>query len=216
MATEARPRAVLGVKKANVIGVLARAHAIYAAIVAAAAMFPSPTVSMAALLVLIQATEAAQRTATSTRAKGTASARNLARNELWTAMESLRAFVQSLADTMAADGAIALIDGAGMLVAKSTAHGKALLAATLTTTPGTVHLAANATLLAGRGNRKKVNFHWSWSADGGRSWTEVHSTPYAETDIPGLALMVEHQFRVSVTVGKARGDWSQAVGTLVY
>ena len=74
-------------------GVLARAKAMYAAIVAAVASFPNPTIAMAVFLALIQALDAAQD-ATASRAKGLATMRNTKRNAVWTAMESLRAYVK--------------------------------------------------------------------------------------------------------------------------
>jgi hypothetical protein len=42
------------------------------------------------------------------------------------------------------------------------------------------------------------------------------STGYASTDISGLALMTEYRFRVSVTIGRDPGEWSQEVKLLVH
>jgi hypothetical protein len=211
-----RPRATVGVTKSNSAGVLARAKAMYTAILAAIAMFPSPTISMAAFLTLIQAFETAQQTTTTTRARGTSKARNTKRNAVWTAMESLRTYVQGLADELTPDPAAALIEAAGLLVAGKRVHAKPVLQAKLTTTPGVVHLVANASILLGKTSRKKATFHWQWSADGGKTWTSAPSTPYANTEIPGLALMTTYTFRVSVTIGKVTGEWSQPVGLLVH
>jgi hypothetical protein len=61
-----------------------------------------------------------------------------------------------------------------------------------------------------------VTFNWQWSGDGGASWNDVRSTPYASTDVTGLALMTTYSFRVCVTVGKDVGPWSQAVSLLVH
>jgi hypothetical protein len=212
--TVTRPRATFGVTKSNSAGVLARAKAMYTAIMAAIAMFPSPTISMAAFLALIEAFETAQQ-ATTTRARGTSKARNTKRNAAWTAMESLRTYVQGLADQLTPDPAAALIEAAGLLVASKRAHVKPVLQAKLTTTAGLVQLIANASILLGKTSRKKATFHWQWSADG-KTWSSAPSTPYARTEIPGLALMTTYTFRVSVTIGKATGEWSQPVGLLVH
>jgi hypothetical protein len=185
----------------------------YAAFLAAVATFQTPPVTMAIFLGIIQALETAQLAA-ATRAKGLAAVRNSRRDTLWTAMETLRAYVQGIADTQSVTDAITVIQSAGLLVAKARAYAKALLAAKLTTTPGTVHLEANASLL--RGSAKgHGTFNWACSVDG-KTWTSVPSTPYARTDIAGLTLMTSYWFRVSVTIGTAVGDWSQPVGLLVH
>ena len=213
--TSPRPRATFRVAKDQSARVLARAKIIYAAMVAAVASFPSPTVTMAAFLVLIEAFDAAQQ-ATRSRAKGLATLRNAKRNAVWSAMESLRSYVQSIADSMMTESAAALIESAGMLVAAKPSHGKPLLQAKLTTTPGVVHLIANATWLVGKSCQKNVTFRWQWSSDNGKSWNNVPSTPLADTFVPNLALMTEHQFRVAVTVSRTTGAWSQPVGLVVH
>jgi hypothetical protein len=217
VSTNARPRASLGVAKKDVLAVLARAHAMYGALLAAVSMFPSPTVTLVAFLALLQALEGAQQALTSTKAKGLASARNLKRNELWTAMESLRAYVQSIADSVTAENAAVLIEAAGLLVAKAGVRHKDILTPVLVAgQPGTVRLYAYATVLAGAAPHKRRNFNWSVSSDGGKTWVGLPSTPYATTEVPNLAMMVEHQFRVSVTIGKTIGEWSQPAKLLVH
>jgi hypothetical protein len=216
VSTASAPRASYGVKKKDVPGVLTRAQAMYNGMTTNASMFVSPTITLAAFLTLITALVLAQQNVTGTKAKGAATLRNTKRNALWTAMGSLKAYVQSLADAMPAEGAASLIEAAGLLVTPIAVHSKALLAAKLTTTPGVVHLEANASLLVGPASAsKKVTFNWQWSADG-KTWNDVHATPYANTDVPGLALMSTYSFRVSVTIGKVTGAWSQAVSLLVH
>jgi hypothetical protein len=216
MSTNARPRASLGVTKKNIIAVLARAHAMYTAFITMVIMLPSPTVTMVVFLNLIQALETAQN-GVSSKAKGLATARNQKRNELWTAMESLRAYVQSIADTLGADKAAALIEAAALVVAKAQVKHKDILTPVLVPgQPGTVRLFANLTVLAGKTRRKKHQVNWSVSSDGGKTWVILPSTPYGTTDVPNLALLVEHQFRVSVTIGKTTGDWSQPAKLLVH
>jgi hypothetical protein len=112
-----------------------------------------------------------------------------------------------------ATNAEAIIETAGLLVAGSPSHAKAILQAKLTTTPGAVHLIANATLLAGK-TSKSVTFNWEWSLDV-KSWNTLPSTPLADTIVPNLTLMTSYQFRVSVTVARKTGSFSQPVGLLV-
>jgi hypothetical protein len=217
MSTSARPRATFGTAKKNVPGVLFRAKAMYDALVAAAATFVSPTILMATFLALITALADSQRDARATKAVGSTRLRNTKRDAVWTAMETLRAYVQSMADTLNAESAASLIELAGLVVAATALHAKAVLTATLTTTPGTVHLDANRTLLVGPADaRKRATFFWQMSADGGLTWRDLRATPYTTTDVTGLALMSTYTFRVSVRVGKTEGAWSQAVSLVVH
>jgi len=210
-----RPKASFGTPKVNALGVLARAKIMYAAILAAVASFPNPTVAMAAFLVLIQALDAAQQAATS-RAKGLATIRNTKRDLVWTAMESLRIYVQGLADIVTPENAAALIELAGLLVAPKATHQKPILQAKLTTTSGVVHVFANAKLLLGGKKSKSVTFNWAWSSDGGKTWNTVPSTPLADTLIPNLTPQTQYQFRVCVTVSRVTGAWTDAVAIWVH
>ncbi len=217
MTTVDRPRAAFGVKKKNVPGVQFRAQAMYDGITANPLMFASPTISMVAFLALITALAVAQQEARATRARGSATLRDTKRNALWTAMDSLQSYIQGLADALNADGAASLIEMAGMVVAKVGTYQKPILSATLTTTQGVVHLDANASLLVGKADAyKKATFNWQWSGDGGATWHDVRSTPWARTNVAGLALMSTYSFRASVTIGEVTGAWTQAVGLLVH
>jgi hypothetical protein len=183
-----------------------------------AGLLGSPTITMMAFLVLINALVASQEVATETKAKGSAAIRNTKRDAVWTAMESLQKYAQGMADVLTVDAAIALISAAGLLVMKVGKRQKAALTAALTATQGNVLLEANRTLLAGKTNAgKRISFNWQWSGDGGKTWTSVSTTPVASTEIPGLTAMTTYSFRVSVTIGKqAPGPWSQAVSLLVH
>jgi hypothetical protein len=217
VSTVSRPRATFNVAKRNVPGVTTRAQAMCDGISLNTALFASPSVTMVAFLALITALILAQKQVTGPNPKGSASLRNTKRDDLWTAMESLRTYVQGLADTMNAEEATSLIEAAGLVVASVGVHQKVALAAALTTTPGVVHLDANASLLVGPASAaRKVTFNWESSSDGGKTWNDAGSTPYANTDVPGLALMSTYSFRVSVTIGKVVGAWSQAVSLLVH
>jgi hypothetical protein len=217
MSTSSGPRAAFGVKKQNVPGVLFRSQTMYDFITTNAAMFAAPTVTMAAFLALITALSLAQQVAKGTKATGSASLRNSKRNAVWTAMESLRAYVQGLADVLSPDDATYLIESAGLAVAGISTHRKALLTPTLTTTPGVVRLVANRSLFVEPADaRKNVSFNWQWSADGGATWNDARSTPHASTAIAALALMSTYSFRASVTIGNATGAWSQVVSLLVH
>jgi hypothetical protein len=215
MSTAAQPRASFATTKKNIPGVLFRAQTMYAAILENIALFASPTVTMVAFLALITALSVAQQVATGTKAKGTATLRNTKRDAVWTAMESLRTYIEGLADVLTAESAASLIQAAGLVVAATGRHQKALLTATLTATAGTVHLVAFRNMLVGGITHKVVTFHWQISTDG-KTWTDLPGTGYTTTDATGLTLMTTYAFRVSVTVGKTAGAWSQPVSLLVH
>ena len=212
MAT-ARPRGVYGTTKKNVPGVLTRARIMYTAILAALANFPSLPISMAAFLLIIQAAEAAQ-IAAKAGTKGLASLRNTKRDLVWTAMESLRIYVQGLCDEVSAEAAATLIESAGLLVAKTSGYAKPLLAAKLVPATGVVRLIAYAAMLLGKPTTKKVTFNWSVCSDG-KTWNNLPSTPYADTEVAGLGPGT-YLFRVSVTIGKVPGEWSQSTSLILH
>ena len=212
------PRGVFGTTQKDYPGVQARAQAMGNSIQANIANFPSLPIAIAAFLALLTAFVLAQQAATETRAKGAASIRNTKAIALWNAMELIQKYIQGLANGLSAEAAIALIESGGLLVAKAGTHQKAVLTAALTATQGTVFLDANRKLLVGTADAsKKAYFNWQWSADGGKTWTSVPSTPYASTEIPGLTPLSTYSFRVSVTIAKQpTGPWSQAVALLVH
>jgi hypothetical protein len=218
MSTNSRPRATFGTGKKNHLGVISRAQVMHGAIFTTnVSMFVTPSVTAVAFLALITALITAQGAVTGTKAKGTATLRNTKRDAVWTAMDLLRAYVQGLADVLPADGASAIIEAAGLVVAATPMRKKAPLAVMLTATPGVVHLDANASIFVGSANAaKKFIFNWQWSNDAGKTWNDVRSTPYASTDIVGLAPMSTYSFRASVTIGRSAGAWSQAVNLLVH
>jgi hypothetical protein len=218
MNSVAGPRAVFGTKKRNYLGVQARAQAMANAITQNAPSLGALPITLQAFLALLTAFVLAQQVATETKAKGSATLRNIKGNALWSAMELLQKYMQGLADMLSAEAAASLIASAGLLVAKIPTHHKAELTATLTGVPGNVFLDANRALLVGEADaRKKAYFNWEWSGDGGKTWTSVTSTPYASTEIPGLTLLSTYSFRVSVTIAKQpAGPWSDAVSLLVH
>jgi hypothetical protein len=50
----------------------------------------------------------------------------------------------------------------------------------------------------------------------GKTWTNLPSTPLASTEVAGLALLSTYSFRVSVTLGKVAGEFSQPVSVTVH
>src|SRR5580700_11675737 len=113
-----KPKAAIGAKKSNVPRVLACSKVVYNAILLAlATLFLSPPISMPAFLLLIEALDTAEQQA-GTKTRGLAAVRNGKRDALWTALLSLRVYVQSLCDVVVPEAAIAIIEAAGMVVGR--------------------------------------------------------------------------------------------------
>jgi hypothetical protein len=213
MSNPIRPKPSLGVARANVPGVLARAGLMQAAILLASAMFPSLPITMAAFLLLIQGAAAAQ-SAAATRAKGLASLRDTKVDALWAAMQTLKIYIAGLASALDATSATSLIEAAGLLVAEAAKHTKLLLSATYVPATGIVYVSVNASLLVGNRTSKKTTFTFSWSPDGGKTWSAGVTTAYASLEVPALAVGT-YLFRVFATVGKVPGNPTQAVSLTV-
>ncbi len=209
MSKPIKPKPSLGVARVNVPGVLARAGIMQAAFLQAAALFPSLPVSMAAFLLLIQAAAAAQ-SAAETRAKGLAALRDTKVDALWIAMQSLKTYVGGLASVLDVTAATSLIQSAGLLVAQEATHAKLLLSAKHVPATGVVHVSANASIIAGKYTSKKTTFTFSWSTDGGKTWSLGVTTAYASLDVPALP-PATYLFRVFATVGKIPGEPTQSV-----
>ena len=117
-----RPKASLGCSSTNTKAVVARAKLMYSGLFTNVATFVSPTVALTAFLALITALESVQAATTTT--KGLTTTRNAKRALVWSAMESLCAYVQSLADAVTPTEAVVLIKSAGLVVAEVAAHEK--------------------------------------------------------------------------------------------
>jgi hypothetical protein len=213
-----KPRAVFGVQKKDIAGVLIRAMAMYDGFVANASVLSSPTISMIVFLALVQGLSLAQQATKESKSKAITTTRNTKRDAVWTAMQSLQAYVQGLCDVLSGEAAHQLISLAGLRVAAIAAHAKPVLTAILTVTAGTVHLEANRkALLAGMAHpNRKLFFNWEMSSNGGQTWTALPTTPYASTDVTGLTALTTYSFRVSVTLAKVTQPWSQTVSILVH
>jgi hypothetical protein len=190
---------------------LAVAKCVHAAMSAHASTYAAAPVAMATFLALIQALDEGQqgvRNRTMTGAE-----RDLRRDAVWSALEALRVFVQSLCDE-SPEQALTLIQNAGLEVADAPVHAKPLLGVRQGPQAGMVILEAHAGLLAtGKG---RMFFNWEYTVNGGASWIAVPSTPWARTTIAGLPALVTCGFRVSVTDPVGQGEWSQVVALLVH
>ena len=214
MSKPSKPKPSLGVARINVPGVLARAGIMQAAILLAAALFPSLPITMANFLLLIEAAATAQSAAAS-RGKGLAALRDTKVDALWNAMQALKTYVAGLASGLDPNAATSLIQAAGLLVAAHAKHTKMLLSATYVPATGITYVSVNASLLVGQHTSKKTTYTYSFSADGGKTWSAGVTTAYTSFEVPGLAAGT-YLFRVFATVGKVPGEPTQAVSLTIH
>jgi hypothetical protein len=94
-----------------------------------------------------------------------------------TALETARAYVQSVADENP-EQAEAIIEAAAMTVAEATSYKKPLLEAKQVVPSGAVRVRVNVGELTA-GAIGKVLFEWQSTSDGGASWTKGCIPPMA-------------------------------------
>jgi hypothetical protein len=140
------------------------------------------------------------------RGKGLAQARNDKLIQVFTDLEGLRAGVQTLVDTTP-EHDIALAEAAGMGLRKRASRNKPNLAASMTSTSGTVLLVAKAV-------RKGACYEWQVSSDG-KTWVSVGISTVANITVPNLTPLTTYYFRFRSTFRHTTSDWSQVISFFV-
>jgi hypothetical protein len=213
--TTMQARATLKVKKNSTPSVQARAKGVVAGIGANASL-ASLAGNATAIANQIPILDKAE-TVAGTKAKGTASARNVQRNLLIGMLKTILPLVQAIADASATlEGSVATIEAAGLVVALVPKRIKPILAATQPPQGGNVVLDANATAL-GAVRGRKTFFNWGATPDGGKTWITLPPTPKCKTSVPNLTPLTLYGFRVAVTNSSGvMGEWSPVVSFLVH
>ena len=169
--------------------------------------FPSPNPPIATLQTDISALNVAE-TAVLSRTKGAVETRNAKLVVVRSDLESLRAYVQTVAHATNPANAEAVIQSAGMAVRKTTVHDKPVLAVKVGSVSGTVNLAAKAAV-------GPAAYTWQYSTDQ-KTWITVPATLKAKTGIIGLTAATVYYFRFQALTRLALEDWSQIVSLLVH
>jgi hypothetical protein len=164
MASFRRLRAVLAINKNDHLALLQKGKAVHHGLSEHPTLFATPSPALAVLLGKIQSYEQAQQFA-ETRVKGSIAARDVKAVELLTALETARAYVQSIADE-SPEQAQGIIEAAAMTVAETSSYKKPLLEAKQVVPSGAVRVRVNVGELTA-GATGKVLFEWQSSGDGG-------------------------------------------------
>jgi len=170
------------------------------------ASFPSPNPTLATFQANITALTNAE-TAVLARTKGAVQDRNAKLATLKTDLETLKAYVQGVADAANPTNAASIVESAGMTVRKITLHDKPALGVKQGSVSGTVNLAAKAPA-------HRAAYAWQYSTDQ-KTWTSTPQTLQAKTGVSGLTAGTTYYFRVQVLTMTGEGDWSQIVSLLV-
>jgi hypothetical protein len=170
------------------------------------ASFPSPTPTLATFQADIEALNTAE-TAVLARTKGATQQRNAKLATVHADLETLRTYVQGIADAALPTNAEAIIESAGMTVRKVTLHNKAALAVKQGSVSGTVNLEVKAAA-------KRAAYGWQYSTDQ-KTWTSLPSTLQAKTSVSGLTAGTTYYFRAQALTASGEGDWGQVVSFLV-
>ncbi len=205
MATPARTIVVLKLPT-KIKNFIAFAQSVANSMTENAATFPLPTIPIATVLADIAALNTAE-TAVLARTKGAVETRNAKMATVHADLESLKAYVQTVAGMGTAANAEAVIQSAGMSVRKVTLHDKAALEAKKGSVSGSVNLIAKAAA-------ETAAYDWQYSTDQ-KTWTSLPVTLEAKTGVSGLTVATVYYFRVQPLTRKGLQDWSQIVSLLV-
>jgi hypothetical protein len=169
-------------------------------------VFVSPTLPRAVFEAHIAALEEAE-VRVLTRTMGTVAARNAKLLAVKSDLDTLRSYVQRLADQHLATAAAAIVASAGMSVKRSSGHGKPDFEVKPGPVSGSVHLFARAA-------RTRASYDWEYGTDE-TLWTRMDATVRADKELSGLAQGTRYFFRVRSVTKEGVGNWSQVLSLLV-
>jgi hypothetical protein len=133
-------------------------------------------------------------------------------------LEAWLVYVQGIAGAAPTyEQAVSIIEAAGLTVAAVPSYTKPLLAASQAVPGGPVLLVANVGALVGKENgKRKTQINWECTADGGKTFVTLPSTPKGKTTVTALTPLATYGFRVSFTNSDGvMQAWSQIVSFLV-
>jgi hypothetical protein len=209
-------RAVIGAKKNSTTSVTKKAKGVSSAFSTKTSIFVTPDPTPKEIDDQVTAVDKAE-TLAGTRARGSVSTRNVARTALWALLDKGRVYVQGLANGAATpEEAKAIIEASGYDVAQPGNRQKPLLKAAKGEVPNSVKLTANLKALTNDTQRKHF-VNWQYTADGGKTFIDLPSTPKGKTTVLNLTPLATYGFRVSWTNSDGiLQDWSPLVSFVIH
>jgi hypothetical protein len=199
-------RVAIGLRKTIIAELTAGSQTVHDKFVANAATFVAPPVTMVEFQAQIADVNGKhQSTKTNKKAVG---ARTQAVGVLWTSLELLCTYTQSLMDR-SPESAQAIADASGFQIHHVVHAQKALLAASLTTNKGEVLLDAYASKLEAPGKKPAKNrlYRFRGSQDGWKTITEYDPSPTHKTLLKNLSLNTDWEFEVAVQDSTGLSAW---------
>ena len=168
--------------------------------------FPAPNPPLATVTDAVHQLQAAE-TATLSRTKGAATARNEKRVALTKQLQQLKNHVQTTADA-SPDTSASIVQSAGIAVKKTGVRPPRLFAAKPGAVSGSVNLRTQTAA-------RRASYEWQYSTDGGKTWLPSPSTLQSKTTISGLTPGATVLFRSRPLTKHGEGDWTQPTSLLV-
>ncbi len=141
--------------------------------------------------------------------KNATGARTASVSALWTVLETLCTFVQSLMDKATPENAQAIAEGSGFHVIQGGHAQKNLINAKLTNNKGEVELDAYASKLQAPSGKpgKQRTYHWRGSQDGWKTTQDFGTSPTHKKVVQGLPLNSDWEFEVAVEDDTGMSQW---------
>ena len=149
------------------------------------------------------------------RIQGAAKVRDLERERLVRMLETACEYVRTVCDASPEEADV-IIQAAGLVSAVSRVYERPILKVTRGQASGTVELVAAVGLLVGSQSNRKRIFHWQWTVDGGKTFTDAPSTPTGKCSLANLTPLSVVGFRTKVTTTAQPGEWSPIVSIVVH
>ena len=162
--------------------------------------FPSPTPPLSSVTAAVAALGSAESAAL-TRAKGAATTRNDKKAALIADLQTLRTYVQNVADADRENSAN-IIQSAGFAVKKTVVRKPRAFQLVQGAASGTAKVFCPTAA-------RRASYDWEYSIDGGKTWVALPSTLQAKTSITGLAQGVTLLVRFRAVTKAGVADWSQ-------
>jgi hypothetical protein len=165
-------------------------------------LFSPPPAAIAALEAGVAALEETL-VAVESRRFGAGAERKARQSDVLAALQDLRAYVQTLADTLPTNEAAMVAARAGMAVKDAKGPKRGGLTVEQGRTSGSAHAFAPAA-------KTRAGYEWQYAREGG-AWVSVPFTVHADVELTGLAPGALYSLRARAVTANGPSDWLQTV-----